>query len=370
MDSVLADLSGQVKAAREARQPLFIRGGGTKRFYGLSDGADTDANARVLDLSAYTGVVGYQPSELVITVRAGTLLSEVEHVLDEHGQMLAFEPPRFGPASTIGGCIAAGLAGPRRMAAGGVRDFVLGAQLLNSSGAVLDFGGEVMKNVAGYDVSRLLAGSMGIFGALTRVSIKVAPKPFAEATHVLNVDEAGALALFDQWRGRPVAISASAWVAGPDGADGRLHVRLSGSDTAVGAGTAVVGGDEMGHDDATLFWNSLRDQTHSFFQERPLWRLALPPHAGRAGLGPTLIEWNGGQRWLSGHVDADAIRQRASSLGGHATLFRRGNGMADEPVFQQAFQPLNAGLMGISRRLKQALDPAGLFNPKRLFSEF
>lgn len=367
MDAVLADLSGQVKDARTAHQVLFIRGGGTKHFYGLPNSADTVTGARWLDISAYTGVVSYQPSELVMTVRAGTLLSQVEQVLDEHSQMLAFEPPRFGPASTIGGCIAAGLAGPRRMAAGGVRDFVLGAQLLNSSGAVLNFGGEVMKNVAGYDVSRLLAGSMGIFGALTQVSIKVAPKPFVEATRVLDVDEAGALALFNQWRSQPVAISASAWLAEPVGLGGRLHVRLSGSGPAVTAATRVIGGNEVGHDTAQSFWNSLRDQTHSFFQTCPLWRLALPSHVDRVGLGgPTLIEWNGGQRWLSGNVDTQAVRQRACSLGGHATLFRRD----ERQLGIQVFQPLNTSLMNISRRLKQALDPAGLFNPKRLFSEF
>src|SRR3546814_535432 len=190
-----------------------------------------------------------------------------------------------------------------------------------------------MKNVAGYDVSRLLAGSMGIFGALVQVSVKVAPKPFVEATRVIDIDEPGALALFNQWRGRPLPISATAWCAGPDAAGGRLRVRLSGSGPAVNAGVGAVGGEALEPDDARDFWVSLRDQTHPFFQAPVLWRLALPPHVPATGLGATLIEWNGGQRWLSAAMDAAEPRKRATDLGGHATLFRHQSDLADVAVF-------------------------------------
>src|SRR5690554_5854860 len=241
MEFALSQLSQQVMAARGSERPVYIRGGGTKEFYGEQVDGIAVPDIAVLDVSGYRGVVNYQPSELVITARAGTLLSEIEETLDHENQMLAFEPPRFGPTSTIGGCVASGLSGPRRMAAGSVRDFVLGAKLLDSSGIVLSFGGEVMKNVAGYDVSRLLAGSLGVFGALTELSIKVAPKPFNERTYQLEVTETQALECFGKWRGLPIPITGTAWVASHDGANGRLHVRISGSEPAVLSGAKRIG---------------------------------------------------------------------------------------------------------------------------------
>jgi glycolate oxidase FAD binding subunit len=360
MKFVLAELCEQVMTARAAHRPVFIRGGGTKSFYGELLALNGKGNHAELDLSGYVGIINYQPSELVVTARAGTLLSEVEQALDEQGQMLAFEPPRFGPGSTIGGCVAAGLSGPRRMAAGSVRDFVLGAKLLDSSGMVLSFGGEVMKNVAGYDVSRLLAGSMGIFGAMVEVSIKVAPKPFRESTLILEADEASALLKFNQWRGQPLPISATAWVP-----EGQLWVRLSGSDPAVDSGKARLGGQAVDPLDAAAFWSSLRDQTHPFFQARPLWRVAVPPTTPALGLGSTLIEWNGGQRWLSAPQNGQALRKTVAERGGHATLFRYETRTDDVPVFH----PLDAGLVKVSMRLKQELDPMGIFNPRRLFPD-
>ncbi|TAM83135.1 MAG: glycolate oxidase subunit GlcE [Candidimonas sp.] len=362
MDFELSELVERVMTARAGKRALYVRGGGTKDFYGEPDGLRGANHCAVLDVSAYHGVVNYQPSELVVTARGGTLLADIERLLDEHGQMLAFEPPRFGASSTLGGCVAAGLSGPRRAAAGRLRDFVLGAKLLDSSGAVLGFGGEVMKNVAGYDVSRLLAGSLGIFGVLVEVSLKVVPKPLVEKTLALEVDEAGALALFNQWRGKPLPVSATVWMA----REGRgvLWVRLSGSAPAVRSGIEAIGGELLEPADADRHWASVRDQTHPFFRARPLWRLALPPQTGPVGLGPTLIEWNGGQRWLVQPPPAHDLRARAVQLGGHATRFR---GDADGvPVFQ----PLPVPLMNISRRLKHALDPVGIFNPKRLFPEF
>lgn len=368
MDFLLSEYSQQVMTARAAKRPVFIRGGATKSFYGEIEGLESISSYSVLDMSAYTGIVNYQPSELVITARAGTLLSEIEQALQQQNQMLAFEPPRFGPGSTLGGCVAAGLSGPRRMAAGSVRDFVLGAKLLDSSGEVLSFGGEVMKNVAGYDVSRLLAGSMGIFGATVEVSLKVAPRPFHEITVVLETSEAVALACFNEWRSQPLPISATAWhpsQGAQDGA-GRLWVRLSGSKPALAYGTGKIGGQVISAEQSALFWDSLRDQTHSFFQSLPVWRVALPPQTPALSLGPTIIEWNGAQRWLSGPVDADAVRAAAAKYGGHATLFRYASKPADLP----AFHPVSSGILEVSLRLKQELDPAGIFNPKRLFPEF
>lgn len=365
MEFVLSELCQQVMAARGAERPVYIRGGGTKRFYGESLDPDPIPGMAILDMSGYAGIVNYEPSELVMTVRAGTLLSNVEAALDEQNQMLAFEPPRFGPGSTIGGCVASGLSGPRRMAAGSVRDFVLGAKLLDSSGQVLNFGGEVMKNVAGYDISRLLAGSMGIFGAMMEVSVKVVPKPFQEKTFRLELAEAQALELFGTWRGLPIPITATAWTA-EAGQAGLLFVRVSGSEPAVNSAAKKIGGEVLADTEAQAFWNSLRDQTHSFFQQRPLWRLAVPPQTPSLDMGPTLIEWNGGLRWVSKVESAAGLRDAIGQQGGHATLYRYEHKADDIPVFH----PLEPGLKSINRRLKQELDPTCIFNPKRLFPDF
>lgn len=367
MEFVLSDLCEKVATARATERPVCIRGGGTKSFYGEPGNRDSVHDIAILDLAAYQGITNYQPSELVITARAGTLLSDVERALDEQGQMLAFEPPRFGPTSTIGGCIASGLSGPRRMAAGSVRDFVLGAKLLDASGTLLRFGGEVMKNVAGYDVSRLLTGSMGIFGALVEVSIKVSPKPFQETTLVLEADEAQALSYFTQWRGLPLPISATAWCGHGSDAGGRLHVRLSGSEPALQNGVKRIGGQISAPADAAAFWNSLRDQTHPFFQTTPLWRVAVPATTPVLGAGPTLIEWNGGLRWLSGVDSGTTLRTDVAQRGGNATFYRYDT--TTTPALP-VFQPLEPALRQINLRLKQELDPAGIFNPKRLFPDF
>lgn len=364
MEFVLSELCQQVMTARGAERPLHIQGGGTKHFYGEPNGREQAAGSAILDMSAYTGIINYQPSELVMTVRAGTLLSEIEQALSEQNQMLAFEPPRFGPSSTIGGCVASGLSGPRRMAAGSVRDFVLGAKLLDSSGAVLNFGGEVMKNVAGYDISRLLAGSLGVFGALIELSIKVVPKPFDERTCLLDVTEAQALEYFGKWRGLPVPVTGTAWTTSQDGS-GRLYVRVSGSEPAVLSGTRKIGGERLEGTAAETFWTSLRDQTHPFFQARPLWRVAVPPQTPSLQVGPTLIEWNGGLRWVSGVESVADFRDDIMRRGGHATLYRFEGAKPEVPVFH----PLEPGLRNLNRRLKQELDPVGIFNPKRLFPD-
>ena len=365
MEYTLSELREQVMTARASQRALHIRGGGTKDFYG--EPAAGVSELATLDLSDYKGVINYQPSELVITARAGTLLSEIEETLAEHRQMLAFEPPRFGAGSTLGGCIASGLSGPRRMAAGSVRDFVLGTALLDSSGTVLKFGGEVMKNVAGYDMSRVLAGSMGIFGALLEVSVKVAPKPFEEVTQTFELEEDDALDQLRQWRSLPLPISATAWCASDSGPSGLLHVRLSGSEPAVASGSKRIGGQSLATPEAEALWDSLRDQTHPFFDARPLWRVAVPANTPALGLGSTLIEWGGGLRWIAQpELDPTILRARVASAKGHATLYRYTSKASGLPVFH----PLEPGVMDINRRLKQAMDPVAIFNPKRLFTEF
>jgi len=379
MEFVLSELCDQVMTAHAGHKPLFVCGGGSKSFYGnYRPVTPQDGHCR-LDMTAYNGIINYQPSELVVTVRAGTSLAVLEAELAEKDQMLAFEPPHFSESATVGGCVAAGLAGPRRMTVGGVRDFVLGARLLDSQGRLLSFGGEVMKNVAGYDVSRLLAGSQGIFGAIVDVSLKVLPKPFEECSLRFEATQHEALDHFARWRSQPLAISATSWTALDDGSSGAqsraganvegiVTVRLSGAPPAIRAAKASVGGEELGVEQAANWWMALREQTHSFFKRnQPLWRVALPPTTPVQDFGlPTLVEWGGGQRWLSGDIDAHAIRAWAQRLGGHATLFRPAGGVIPS---DGVFHPLAAGVAAITRRLKQELDPAGLFNPGRMVLE-
>ena len=382
MEFVLSELCDQVMTAHAGHRPLFVCGGGTKSFYGNHRPVTPQEEHWLLDMTAYSGIVNYHPSELVVTVRAGTSLATLEAELAEQGQMLAFEPPHFGAAATVGGCVAAGLAGPRRMSAGSVRDFVLGARLLDYQGRLLSFGGEVMKNVAGYDISRLLAGSLGILGAIVDVSLKVIPRPFEECTLRFEATQQEALNHFAQWRGEPLAISATSWSplddAGTSMEDtarassletaGYVTVRVSGAPPAIRAAKARIGGQVLDAELATLWWTSLREQVHAFFRpDQPLWRLALPPTTPAQDFGvPTLIEWGGGQRWLRGKLDAGIIRAQAEKLGGHATLFRPAGGPVPE---DGVFHPLSSGVDAITRRLKQELDPAGLFNPGRLVLE-
>ncbi|MDX3906722.1 MAG: glycolate oxidase subunit GlcE [Pigmentiphaga sp.] len=361
MDVLLSDLRARVLLANAVGKGLYIRGGGSKPFYGLPVEHD-----EVLDMSPYTGVVDYEPSELVLTARAGTPLAQVEAMLAEQGQMLGFEPPHFGSCPTIGGCVATALAGPRRASAGSVSDFVLGVRLLDAQGRVLQFGGKVMKNVAGYDVARLVTGSLGILGVILEVSLKVLPRPAVEATVRFAMDQAAALRQMNDWGGRALPISASCWDAGTDGS-GRLTVRLSGSLEAVDAARRRMGGEALPDGAAGAWWRSLRDHTHSFLKQRPLWRLSVPSTTPVLDLGPTLIEWGGAQRWLAGTYPARSLRNRVAQAGGHATLFRATS--AGEAREAGVFHPLPASIATLHRRLKNEFDPDGIFNPGRMYPD-
>jgi glycolate oxidase FAD binding subunit len=349
MQHIIDSFKDRVRQGR----PLRIRGGGTKDWYGQRLDGD------VLDTREYTGIVDYEPTELVITARCGTPLAEIEAALAQRGQMLAFEPPHFGAGATLGGAIASGLSGPRRATSGAVRDFVLGCTLLDGKGDVLSFGGQVMKNVAGYDVSRLLAGSLGTLGLLLDVSVKVLPRAPREATLVFDgVAEIDAIRRLNEWAGRPLPISASCWH------DGVLMVRLSGANAAVDAAIRSLGGDVM--PDCARFWAGVREQHHAFFDgDMPLWRLSVPSTVGAIVLGsPQLIEWGGAQRWLRAPGDAataERIRATVRAAGGHAALFRGG----DKSI--GVFQPLAPPIARIHERLKAGFDPAGIFNPGRMY---
>lgn len=352
MEQVLQEFKARIAEAAAAKAPLRIRGGGSKDWYGQA------LQGEVFDTRAYRGIVAYDPTELVITARCGTPLAEIEAELAERNQMLAFEPPHFGPDSTIGGVAASGLSGPRRQAVGAVRDFVLGVTLMAGRGDVLRFGGQVMKNVAGYDVSRMLTGSLGTLGLILEVSLKVLPKPFFETTLRLSMGEAQAIEQLNRWGGQPLPISASAWH------DGVLAVRLSGAQAAVKAAVEKIGGEQVA--DAAPLWAALRDQTDGFFagSSANLWRLSVPSVTPPLGLkGEQLIEWGGAQRWLKTDAAATVVRRAAEQAGGHATLYR-GDKSAG------VFHPLAPAIAAIHRHLKNAFDPSAIFNRGRMYPEF
>ena len=359
-DPTLARLIDQVDRARTHRTPVDIRGGGTKAFYG------GPPKGEPLDVAGLSGISSYEPTELVVTARAGTPLSELEAALGEHGQCLPFEPPRFAPGGTVGGMVAAGLSGPARANLGTVRDHVLGVTLLNGRGEVLTFGGQVAKNVAGYDVSRLLVGSLGILGVICEVSLKVLPIHRASATLRFDWDEPQALRQLNLWAAQPLPLTASAWH------DGRLHVRLAGAAAAVSAACDKLGGAALIPGAAPAWWRSVRDQTDAFFSlsaaelagGQCLWRLSLPATAAPVKLpGQQFIEWHGAERWWRTAADPREIRAAAASAGGHATLMRGADKSAG------VFAPVSDVLMRIHLGLKQAFDPACVFNPGRLYAE-
>jgi len=341
----------RVLEARAARSPLAITGGGSKSFYGRPARGETLSTAR------HTGLLEYEPTELVLTARAGTPLAEVEAALAEKGQMLGFEPPHFGPVATLGGTVACGLSGPRRPYAGAVRDAVLGVKLLNGKGEILRFGGQVMKNVAGFDVSRLQAGALGTLGLLLEISLKVLPRPEAEETLVFDWAAAEALAAMNRWAGQHWPLSAACH----DGQ--RLYLRLSGAEAAIRASRAKLGGETWAQ--GAEFWAGLREQRLAFFAPPgPLWRISLAPASPPPSLpGDCLIDWGGALRWLKTNAPAEAVFAAAQAAGGHATRFRA------ESHTGPVFQPLPARLQALHTALKKAFDPEGLFNPGRMHEE-
>ena len=360
-DPVLQSLVDRVRAARSEHTPLDIRGGGSKGFYG-----EAVQQGEPLDVTALRGISSYEPTELVISARCGTPLAELEAVLAEQGQCLPCEPPHFGPAATVGGMVAAGLAGPARAAVGGLRDYVLGATLLNGRAEVLTFGGQVMKNVAGYDLSRLLVGALGTLGVVCEVSLKVLPVARATATLRFEMAQATAIAQLNAWAGQPLPLNASGWW------NDTLVVRLQGAVAAVDAAVARLGGERVEALPASAFWAGLREQTDDYFagaigrlDANPamrLWRLSVAQTAAPIGLpGEQLIEWGGAQRWLCSTALPSRVRDAAAAAGGHATIFRA------RDKSPGVFTPLQAPQARIQRELKRAFDPDAIFNPGRLY---
>jgi len=446
-DDLTQELAARVALAQAEGRPLRIQGGGTKTWLGRA------VNGETLALGGHRGILSYEPTELVITARAGTPLAEIQAALAERGQWLAFEPPHFSPAdgqgddpldagadvnfnadagagadpsglpsiATLGGTIACGLSGPARPYAGAARDFILGVRLINGKGEVLRFGGEVMKNVAGYDLSRLMAGAQGTLGILLDVSLKVLPRPAVELTLVFEMPAAEAIRRFNQWAGQPLPISGACHDVE------RAYVRLSGNESAVRAARARLGGEVFGGEaladadregasgksetptaamEAKIsqdrvgrspapgadFWLAVRELRHPFFRraDAPLWRLSLPPAAPHEpALGPQFIDWGGAQRWVH---DEHPLWSVAQAPGGHASCYgltcaRQDAGVVGEVIADTSatqapgaepgpgganaavFQPLPPALLALHRRLKAALDPQGILNPGRLYPE-
>ena len=378
MDSSNAALLALIDRVREAASTgrrLRVQGGGSKDFYGEA------ARGEPLSTSELRGILSYEPSELVITALAGTPLAELEAALAEKGQVLAFEPPHFGAHATVGGMVAAGLAGPARASVGGVRDYVLGASLINGRAELLSFGGQVMKNVAGYDVSRLLAGSLGTLGVITGLSLKVLPRAPAEATLACaGLAHEPALALLHRWGGQPLPLHASCWVHDDTGtpAEDFLFVRLRGAHAAVQAAQGRMSADAraagarvslLDPQQARADWAACREHTLPFFRPPAaglcLWRLSVPQTTPVLDLpAPVLIEWQGGLRWLWAPASAAAtLRQAAARVGGHATLFR--GDASDKAV--GVFSPLAPAQRRIQLALQRQFDPQGVFDAGRLF---
>ena len=350
MQEIIRQFSETIRKAAAEETLLRIRGSGSKDFYGLALIGDT------LDTRALTGIVDYEPTELVITARAGTPLREIEKALAEGGQMLAFEPPHLGPDTTFGGCVASGFSGPRRAAMGSARDFVLGVRIVNGLGEDLRFGGQVMKNVAGYDVSRLLTGSFGTLGLITEASLKVLPVPEEERTLHFTLDEAAAIDSMNKWAAKPLSLSATCHV------DGAVYVRLSGAAAAVSASHKKLGGDAV--QDGAAFWESIRHQTHALFAGAPaLWRFSVKSTTAPLGLGRQMIEWNGSLRWIAEDLDPSKAFEIAHKAGGHATLFRGGNK-------RHGIQQFSSGLLTVHKKLKRAFDPHGILGPGRIHADF
>ena len=344
-------LAEAVRSAAAARTPLQITSGGTKTFYGRP------SNGQRLDVGDHRGIVSYEPTELVITARAGTPLADIETALAGKNQMLAFEPPHLGENATLGGAIACGFSGPRRPWAGSARDFVLGTKILNGKGEILRFGGQVMKNVAGFDVSRLMTGALGTLGVLLEISLKILPQPEEELTLAFELPADQAITTMSKWSNQPLPLSAACHMGNT------LYIRVSGARTALQAARTRLGGEVT--EKGVALWHDLREQRHPFFDgATPLWRLSVPPATPPMNLsGQWLVDWGGAQRWFKSDASAGDIRRAAETVGSHATLFRGGDRQGER------FHPLPPALHALHRRLKQAFDPQRILNPGRLYSD-
>lgn len=345
-------LQQAVESALASKTPLMIVGGGSKAFYGRETTGNT------LSVNEHRGIVNYHPPELIVTARAGTLLSDLQNELAEAGQMLAFEPPSCNGTATLGGTVACGFSGPRRPFTGSVRDFVLGCRILNGKAEVLSFGGEVIKNVAGYDVSRLMAGALGTLGVLLEISLKVLPLPAAELTCGFELDASQALDKMTKFANRTLPVSGLSY----DGC--RLYIRLSGAEKAVKAAADQTGGDAVTTEPD--YWRQLNEQRHDFFQtDQNLWRLCLPSATPPLALdGSWYYDWGGGLRWLKSEEPEARIFSLAAKAQGHAVLFKGRDRTGD------VFQPLTGKLQQLNANIKKAFDPAGLFNPGRMYREW
>ena len=344
------EIAARIRDAAASGQALYIQAGGSKRAL-----LGRECPAPVLDVSGHSGIIDYQPSELVLTARAGTPLATLQAVLAERGQELPFDPPLFAGQATLGGTLACNLSGPGRPWRGSVRDLVLGVQLINGSGELLRFGGRVMKNVAGYDVSRLQAGALGTLGVLSEISLKVLPRAEHTLTLAYDMPAAGALTAMNQRAASAAPLSGACWL------DGKLYLRLAGEPGAVTHTARNWGGEAVA--DGDDFWRDLRELRLPFFAgDAPLWRLSVKPTASLASTPePVLLDWCGAQRWLRGEFRLEALQQQAAIAGGNATLVRGGDRTAE---VQPPPDPVSRRLQ---QRLKHSFDPQGIFNPGRLY---
>jgi glycolate oxidase FAD binding subunit len=365
LDPALQQFRSQIQEAASSGKKLQIIGGNTKSWYG--DPAQGD----FLYTSVYSGIIEYQPAELVLTAKAGTPMTEIEQALAGAAQMFPFEPPLFGSNATIGGVVCAGLSGPGRGQSGALRDFILGVKVMDGRGDIVTFGGQVMKNVAGYDVSRLIPGSMGTLGLLLEVSIKVLPLPAKTRTLCFEFKQEQAIEQMNRWAGMPLPLSASCWIGN---ATGKLMLRLGGANAAVESATAKLlaqyPGQVIEDEQAYQFWQSIKEQTHPYFQcnaEDTLWRFAVNPLSAPLPLhGETCIEWLGGQRWFKGQLEQAQANILAQDNGGHASLFRGNKSQVSSVFTSLSDRPLTAPLAIVQERIRNAFDPNGVFKTNRM----
>jgi len=338
-------LIDQVKSAKTNNTTLKIVGGNSKAFLQACKAPDS------LEMTSHAGVVNYEPTELVLTARTGTPIVEIEKLLADNGQYLSFEPPHFTENTTIGGVVASGMGGPRRPWGGAPRDVLLGCRLLTGTGDVMRFGGEVMKNVAGYDVSRLMAGAQGSLGVILEVSLKVLPAPSKTITLTQTLSESEAQQKMRELAARPMPLSGACYF------NGQLYIRLSGAHASVNAWSKKIGGERLAENNT--FWERLRDHKLDFFDRpSPVWRISLPPAAPAIACAESsLIDWAGGQRWIISNVASEEIKNEAQALKGHAKQFY---GNASPEPWAMSSQP---ALAPIHKRLKETFDPKRIFNP-------